>query len=831
MNTYKRMLIRSILMAFCLFFIIGLGTPVRAKLSHEKIRIGILIEQGYSGNDGKGTYGKYTQDYLNEISQYTNWKYEFIYIDKDIHGSSREILEMLKNGEIDIVAPIEISDDSLEYYDLTGYHYGMTYSILSVLTENMIVSETDYDTLNGLNIGVLDSDTKRIAELKRFCSSNDITYGLIEYEGEEELRDAIKIGEVDAVLGNSTFPMEDTRMVAKFGGVPYYFATKKGNVEIMNGLNRAMGKIDEINPYFTARLNKKYFVNQTSTLILTQAEKEYIEKSPPLIVLGMEGIASLRYEDENGELRGISRRVLDEISDMTGLVFEYNRIDSLDRIAENKEADLVCSIPYNYATHSFPDMNLSQPFLRSSTIFYLQSSLNGLSLEGKTYAAIKGSALPEGVEEENTIYFDTREESMDAVNSGQAEYGSGNPYSVAFYMNQNRYENIVTIPQENESREYSIGFINEDKLLASIINKSLGAIDENEMQNLVLDLTFKMEREITSPMILGSYSWKILLITFVVISLLAFGIFSNLKANIRLKIQNRRYEVLSEISNEYLYEYNVKKNLLILSEKCIQMFGNQGAVEYLHSRLKSHSSKVNFQSCSKEHDIIYEIKLPLSNGGTGIFKVISSSMCDRYGNVESFIGKLIDISKETTEKEILLTKAQMDGLTGLYNPTTSRELIVEKINHRGEGTMDALILLDMDSFKDINDKIGHYTGDQVLQDLAKDLKDTFRSSDIIGRIGGDEFCVYMIDIPSTEFTKMKCQKLNDLVYKTIKGVTVSVSMGIVFINKVEPYEGLFQKADDALYQAKYNGKGQFVVYREKEELHRAKMLSVSARKM
>ena len=75
--------------------------------------------------------------------------------------------------------------------------------------------------------------------------------------------------------------------------------------------------------------------------------------------------------------------------------------------------------------------------------------------------------------------------------------------------------------------------------------------------------------------------------------------------------------------------------------------------------------------------------------------------------------------------------------------------------------MDAFVLIDSDDFKDINDTHGHLVGDQALKQIAR-VKQTFRKTDIIGRIGGDEFCLYLQDFPSIDYVKDKCQQLNSL---------------------------------------------------------------------
>lgn len=536
-------------------------------------------------------------------------------------------------------------------------------------------------------------------------------------------------------------------------------------------------------------------------LSLTQEEKDYIAKGNVIKAVSMDGAAPIQYADSKGEVRGISKRVLDEVSDITGLVFEYKLYNTIDEVF-NSGSDIFFGIPDNYAPSN---MVLSRPYLKSETILYINSSLDTNQLEDKIYAAIKGSALPEGIKEENSIYFDTREESLNAVESGQADYGYGNAYSVSFYTLQNGYKNITTIPKGKESREYGIGFIKDNKILFSIIDKSLSSIDERQMQTLILDASSQIDRKITFSMIMETYGIEVFSLISLAMGVMMIGVIFNINTKNKLKMQNRRYEILSQTSNEYLYEYNTRTNHLELAKKLIQLFGHEENFNKASIILKN--TLVN-NALDEEIPII---ELPLYNGETGTFKAVNSSLYDDKGRIYSIIGKLINITEEVAEKQELITKSQIDGLTGLYNAITTKELINKSIKNRDEDKTDALIIIDCDKFKDINDSYGHLKGDKVLMNISKSLIHTFRHTDIIGRIGGDEFCVYMMGIPSAEFVISKCQQLSTLVEDENQDFNVTISIGVALLNDGASYEELFKNADDALYEAKTDGRAQVAI--------------------
>lgn len=539
----------------------------------------------------------------------------------------------------------------------------------------------------------------------------------------------------------------------------------------------------------------------SAELYLTEEEKNYIAEKNIIIAASLDGSAPLHYIDSKGKIRGIAVNVMEEISDMTGLIFEYKLYDSIDDV-DIDESDIYFSISSNYAS---PDIVLSLPYLKTETILFFNSSLNSNELKDKRYAAVRGGELPEGVSYENTIYYGNREDTLNAVNSGRADYGYGNTYSVAFYILQNGYKNIVSIPKGKESREYCVGFARKNDVLLSIINKSIEEIDEQRMQTIILDMASNIDRKITFAMVLEAYSKEIFMVVLQMMAILLFFIILSVNSNRKLSLQNKRYMQLSNISNEYLFEYSVYNNELTFSEKTIELFGVREKLDEAKDMLK------NYLLDEQHEEVVSTIKLSRSNGETAAFRIIKSNIYDEKKRLHSIIGKFIDISRETEEREKLITMAQLDGLTGLYNNVTTKKLIMERIKNKDSQETDAFILLDCDSFKEINDRYGHLAGDRVLKGISAALKTTFRETDIIGRIGGDEFCVYIRNISSVDFIKSKLNQLTDTIKEISNDFPIYVSTGISFLKEEKTYIDLFKEADEALYKAKQKGGSVFVM--------------------
>ena len=170
--------------------------------------------------------------------------------------------------------------------------------------------------------------------------------------------------------------------------------------------------------------------------------------------------------------------------------------------------------------------------------------------------------------------------------------------------------------------------------------------------------------------------------------------------------------------------------------------------------------------------------------------------------------------------------AERDSLCKIYNHGATRQHIVKFLeSEEGRSNLHALLILDIDNFKRINDTHGHLNGDTMLSKIATIMQDIFRSTDIIGRVGGDEFLLFLKNISNSEKAVRKAAEVNQVIQSLQisgnPGLSVSVSIGI----SICPYNGttfneLFFKADTALYQAKRKGKNTYVLYQDDEQTKR-----------
>ncbi len=207
-----------------------------------------------------------------------------------------------------------------------------------------------------------------------------------------------------------------------------------------------------------------------------------------------------------------------------------------------------------------------------------------------------------------------------------------------------------------------------------------------------------------------------------------------------------------------------------------------------------------------------DIRFVLPNGMAHYYRIAYRMVNDKNGNPIFCVGKATDIHNEKS-LEIL---SQTDLLTNCYNKITS-EILIKEIVSKNKDCMHAMFIVDIDNFKAVNDNLGHHFGDIVLSDIATELRSCFRDSDVVGRIGGDEFIVFVKNTRDLRVIESKAKAISKAFKNNYSGENkdykVSGSIGISMYPKDGTnYEDLYKAADKALYQSKLSGKDRFTFY-------------------
>lgn len=184
----------------------------------------------------------------------------------------------------------------------------------------------------------------------------------------------------------------------------------------------------------------------------------------------------------------------------------------------------------------------------------------------------------------------------------------------------------------------------------------------------------------------------------------------------------------------------------------------------------------------------------------------------RVNNVMASYRRMLSIEREAKKLKI---KSELDAMTGLFNKATTEAVVNDILIHE-DRKQNVLFVIDIDNFKTVNDTSGHLSGDHVVKIISGLLASAFRNTDVVGRVGGDEFVVMMRDVPSMDIAYAKANELiQTMRYKPNSAIPeyVTLSIGITS-NKgtTTTYAALFEQADEALYLAKKDGKARYREY-------------------
>ena len=311
----------------------------------------------------------------------------------------------------------------------------------------------------------------------------------------------------------------------------------------------------------------------------------------------------------------------------------------------------------------------------------------------------------------------------------------------------------------------------------------------------------------------------IMLVSLVVCAILA-GLTWRQRA--RLAEEKLRYNALAQFKDTLLFEYdcgddsmeftsnaletldleNLRLERVTSEENSFPIF-HPDDIESVRRVLRSAASMTPDQI---EHD---RTRMKKRDGEYNWYRSQYKAVFGPDGQVTRVIGTLTDISAQIDREQELRQQAQQDPLTGLYNRAG-----VKLINARLESDC-VLFMLDLDDFKSVNDSYGHAAGDKLLIAVARILEETFRTDDIVARVGGDEFIALMSGSDNRATAEQKGEELLERVRGLrIEGldITASVSVGAASAPTFgRTYETLSLAADEALYEVKNGGKGGFVL--------------------
>jgi diguanylate cyclase (GGDEF)-like protein/PAS domain S-box-containing protein len=309
--------------------------------------------------------------------------------------------------------------------------------------------------------------------------------------------------------------------------------------------------------------------------------------------------------------------------------------------------------------------------------------------------------------------------------------------------------------------------------------------------------------------------------------------------NLELKVKERTAELReSEIKYRTIFENTGTATVIIENDMTISLANSEfvSISGYGKTEVENKTSWLNFIDEKTHRKLLSESTISeYSNGNHATAKNFECEFFDKYNNkkdilctlasipgTDNSVASLADITELKKAERQIYHQAFHDTLTGLPNRALFMEILnmaIKRSKRRGDYYF-AVLYLDIDRFKLVNDSLGHNVGDKLLIAFANRIKDSLRDIDSLARFGGDEFVILLEDIESGDFASSVAERVQQELKRPFmvsgKEVFAPASFGVVANTKdYDQAENIIRDADSAMYHAKEKGKAQFKIFDKK----------------
>lgn len=340
------------------------------------------------------------------------------------------------------------------------------------------------------------------------------------------------------------------------------------------------------------------------------------------------------------------------------------------------------------------------------------------------------------------------------------------------------------------------------------------------------------ETEIQLDTVSGDSRWVSLKVDYVIEdngSKEAVAIFSDINniktADQELYVSKEQFDTVKRLTNIIFFEWDIKTGRISHSVNFLDIFEPLQSYENFPYSIEGYGGfsendakdiiTIFEELRSGKKEISAEVRAIDKFGASRWYKSSMSTIFDETHKAIKVVGVLTDIDEQKLKLKYAEDIAMKDPLTQIYNKKSTRDIIENYISTTQ--SQGAFMMLDIDNFKGVNDTLGHLYGDAVLSELAHTLKALFRDSDIMGRVGGDEFVVFMTNVRETAIVQKKAESILNAFKRSFRkedvdyGISCSIGISLYPLDGTA-YDDLLQKADLSLYFSKKSGKNQYNFY-------------------
>ena len=490
LHALRRTVCCLLLTSMLLAALLGFAMPTSAAGSDDTprrtLRVGFYAYTGYHVMDEDGHRSGYSYEVLQRIAQHENVQFEYLAYDCD----ANEAADMLERGEIDLLPTLRKTDERAARFDFSNEPISNVATMLTVKAGNRSIVAGNYDTFDGMVVGMSRSGNGRNESFKAYAEKNGFTYTPVYFDTDEELSAALRNGTITAAVSNRMRQTSNEWVIDTFDNEDVYIAVRKGDASTLRLVNDALIRMDWRTTLFD-KYNKN--IHTSNKLYLTAAEENYITAhnaaDKEFTVLANPDRYPYSYLDKDGKLTGIMVDLFKLVAGRARLHYKF--LTPADRteykqILNDRAADFVIDLTSDFSTAEDCGYKLTDSYLSAEFSWVLLRSHDGdLRRVAVAYNFNTGALELPGLDDCATVeYMDSFDDCLAALHSGEID---------AYYTYTYQAERTVFDDKKNElrsmlsdeRRSFCIGVNRDyDVLLRSVLNKSVNSLTRAEVVSI-----------------------------------------------------------------------------------------------------------------------------------------------------------------------------------------------------------------------------------------------------------------------------------------------------------------------------------------------------------
>ena len=483
-----------LLFSLAVSVLLGFAMPVYAadggKATLRTLRVGFYAYTGYNIMDADGNRSGYAYETLQDMAEYENLNYEYLGYDCDVN----EIMDMLENGEVDIVPMLRKTPEREERFDFSAEPISNIATMLTVKAGNRSIVAGDYSTYDGMIVGVSRTGNSRNDSFKAYAEEHGFRYTLVSYDTDEELSDALRTGEITAAVSNRMRQTKNEWIIDTFDVQDSYIAVRKGDAPTLRLVNNAIAAMNRDNPSWRTTLFNKYYTGShtSSKIYLTDAEENYVtacnNAGTEFTVLVNPDRYPYSYLTPDGVPTGIMVDIFKKAAGRVRLRYKFlkpaDRSEYKAMLADG-QADFVIDLTDDLSQAEDYGYKLTDSYLSAEFSWVLLRRHSGaLSNVAVAYDFSSSLEMPGLSDTAHVECLDSFDDCLAAVRAGTVDAYYTYTYQAERTVFDDTHNELRSMLSD-EQRNFCIGVREDyDVLLRTVLNKSVDSLTRAEISTI-----------------------------------------------------------------------------------------------------------------------------------------------------------------------------------------------------------------------------------------------------------------------------------------------------------------------------------------------------------